>query len=139
MPSAAAAAGAACKATPDDGVAGGAMSPAAAAAAACDSHAEKQSAPESSHPPASEPSMDVIADNDGSKARQVCRVSLLLAADASNMPRAGPALIPLQACCWQLLPLACQLLPQSAAGHVGMHNDTLAFLVRSWQDVVAEI
>ncbi|KAK9840044.1 hypothetical protein WJX74_002536 [Apatococcus lobatus] len=96
VPSAAAAAGgasldseAASKPAPDDGVAGGAVSPAAAAAAtadgasaaggtaaaltptpAADGGAEKQSAAESSQPSPSQPSMDVTADADGSKARQ---------------------------------------------------------------------
>ena len=82
MPSAAAAAGAgngngqaSSQPAPDDGVAGGAVSPAAAAAPA-DGSPEKQSAPESSHPQPSQPSMDVTADADGGKARQVSWLTL---------------------------------------------------------------
>lgn len=90
MPSAAAAAGAgngngqaSSQPAPDNGVAGGAVSPAAAAAPA-DGSPEKQSAPESSHPQPSQPSMDVTADADGGKARQVSWLALPRLADAAG-------------------------------------------------------
>lgn len=58
----------------DNGMADGAVSPAAAPAA--DVSPGKQSAPESSHPQPSQPSMDITADADGSKARQVSWLAL---------------------------------------------------------------